>query len=656
MARIRIQSDEEVVSALKKKWESCERQRESLKIEWDACQSAYQGLQSAGLSHGLDSGQAAQLWVNPGGLNEGSHPQITGLHLTKAMLFLHSKLCISEPAVTFRAFNDDHSNAMAAKFAQTVINHVKQVKDLQEVLEAGPYLSCAQYGAGALFIGWDGEGGEEPVDVPDNFDPLKDEFTMEGDYDIHAVALDRFHVEPDAQRFSDANWCIEEIPMDLNEAIFRFPDFTTELQEYVKQPESVDIVDRPSNQVDTSTSNTVCIYSYWERGRPWNGLLGSHIYFIKKDEPIILLRENNPYAHKRLPYLLLTDIDITKSSYGMSRAVLCTPMQDAQNTFLQLLQTGIELNAIPRMTCPEGAVNEDILSNCPEKFLTYNASAGEKPDYMRPPSAAPDIWQLNKLYETQMSGIYGMGEFSQGQINRELSSFAVQMEIEVDDKFRIRLFNKKKNFISQMYEMILEITKQFVGTPRLLKVAGQENVAGQEYFSAQDLKGEYGIFADFGVYLPADPAARKQQILELLKSGALEKAGLDMKKIVSLLVDGDMLSVRDFLEISRKRQAEETVRMINGEDIPVEEWDEHTSHMQELQEYTATAEFDKLPAEVKQRLWKGHWEKHRDMLAKMQAAAQPQGAAPGGAPAPAGPAPTPGMAPAQTETLSGLTP
>jgi len=138
-----------------------------------------------------------------------------------------------------------------------------------------------------------------------------------------------------------------------------------------------------------------------------------------------------------------------------------------------------------------------------------------------------------------------------------------------------------------------------------------------------------------------------------------------MKKIVSLLVDGDMLSVRDFLEISRKRQAEETVRMINGEDIPVEEWDEHTSHMQELQEYTATAEFDKLSAEVKQRLWKGHWEKHRDMLAKMQAAAQPPGAAPGGAPtpggapgamAPAGPAPTPGMAPAQTETLSGLTP
>jgi len=642
MAKVKIRSDKDLCEFFRKKFKVLDKQVEKLKLEWDACRDVYQGLVGANMNGTYDAQQAAQQYMSPQNAEGDGLPQINGMHLFTAQLFLQSKMSISEPAVTFRAYNQDHKNVQAAKAAQTVVNHIKKSKHLQEILESGPWLGVATIGVGVLYVGWDTEGGDAPADIPDNFNPETDTFKMEGDYDIRSIRAEDFLIDPDAKTFAEANYCVVKHTMDLQEAVYRWPDSETRLKEYAREEESLSSSGTKGEGSDEENTSLM-IYEYWERGRPWNAFMGSHVFFICKNDPEILERKNNPYSHKKLPFLMLTDLDLDSSAYGISRAVHCIPMQEAQNTFFQLVQTGLELNSVPRMIAPEGSINDDVLSNNPANVLFYNAMSGEKPDFLRSPAVSPDIWQLNSAYEKQISSVYGMNEFSRGEINRELSSYAVQMSIEVDDKFRVRLFNKKKEFISEMYEMLISLTKQYITVERLLCVAGAENTANLEYFRAEHLEGKYGIFADFGVYLPADPAARKQQILELMKSGVFEKAGMDMKKMLSLLVDGDMLDVKDYFEISRRRQEEEIISLINSGVPDVQEWHDHTAHMVEVQEYTQTQEFELLDADVKKKIW-DHWNAHKDALAKLQAAAQ-GGGEPGGEPGGA-PGGKPGGAPA----------
>jgi hypothetical protein len=209
--------------------------------------------------------------------------------------------------------------------------------------------------------------------------------------------------------------------------------------------------------------------------------------------------------------------------------------------------------------------------------------------------------------------------------------------MEMDDKYRIRLFNKKKNFLKDLYYQGLENTKQYMTEPRKLNVVGLEQFTDNDYFSAANLQGDYDIDADYGPYMPVDPAARKQQTLEFIKSGFFEKAGGNMKKAASLLIDGSMLDVQDMFEQSTKRQEVEIDKMINGEEVGINPWDNSEDHAAAVEQFSRTGTFETLTPELKAKIW-AHGEAHVQALAAKIAKG---GQGPAGGPQPGGPAGAP---------------
>jgi hypothetical protein len=247
----------------------------------------------------------------------------------------------------------------------------------------------------------------------------------------------------------------------------------------------------------------------------------------------------------------------------------------------------------------------------------------------------------------EIQSIFGMNEFSQGQVNRELASYAVQLAIETDDKFRVRLFNKKKRVIIGIYLKSLSRCREFMTQDHTISILGLENYSSMAYFKSADITDNFRIDMDYGNYLPPDPTAKKNQVMELLKTGVLEKAGLDMKKVISVLVDGDMLDVKDLAEGARNVQEDEINRILIGEEVQVTSYQTHEEHLAVMAEFMNSLEFEALPVQVKQKIL-DHKQGHVQKLAALKAAAQPPpGAGPGGAPGgPAGAPPPPGGAPA----------
>jgi hypothetical protein len=471
---------------------------------------------------------------------------------------------------------------------------------------------------------------------------------MEGDHEVRDVPVDRFYIDAACGHWKDANHCIEEREVPLEKALSQFTG--EEIQEYIKGQYKKARTDYDVTGGPKNPRNTVTLYEYYERGRPWNGFLGLHVIFMDPLEPKILFRGPNPYKHRRLPYSVYTDIDVPSNPYGMSRIVYAYQVQKCIDSLISMVMDNIHLHGSSRMMYPEGSLTPENVQNAADWAIPFNASTGGKPEWFRPANVTTDVWKGYDILRAYINNIYGMNEFSQGQIPRELSSYAVQLALEMDDKYRIRLFNTKKAFLRDIYDMGLENTKQFMTDSRKLRVTGVEGRSDSIYFSASDLVGEYDIDVDYGQYIPVDPAAKKQQLLDFIKTGFYEKAGGNMKKIASLLIDGSMLDARDSAENSAKCQAREIDKMIAGEPVDLNEWDKDEQHISEIDSFTDTETFSLLPREIQDHIW-SHGVAHTNRLAQKMAAAQ--GGAPGaGAPPPGGaggPAGTPPMPPEETE-------
>jgi hypothetical protein len=628
MAKLRILTDEEFIKSLATKYAEAKKKHDKLKVEFEIAEMAYQCINDK-VKGGLDAGSATQVLFTASN-EENQMPMIEGLDTVKAVLFLHSKLCISDPIVTGNPRKQDPATKSAARYAEGFIKYSKDHTCLQETIESGAYVNLCIYGNGITFTGWDPNGGDFPVDeIPDDADPNNLEIKMEGDYDFRNVSPKRFLPDANATDPGKMDHCFEETDAPKEEAFYKFS--SEEQQDILRQ--AIQGGDDQS-ALDRETKSTVKLYHYWERGRPWNGFLGCHAIFTNPDNPRLLYRGANPFKHKRLPYSILTDIDIPDNVMGMSRIIYAYQVQMCINNLITMVMNNASLFGTAKYLAPEGSLNDDQ-DNDPAVIGTFNPATNGKPEFFRPVNVTPDVWKGYDILKRYIDNVYGMNEFSQGQIPRELSSYAVQLALEMDDKYRIRLFNKKKLFLRNIYTTLLEVTKQYMTDSRRLSISGVEEFQDDEYFKASMLEGDYDISVEYGAYIPVDPAARKQQILEFIKSGFFEKAGGDMKKAASLLIDGSMLDVRDSVGQSRRRQQAEIKKIINGEKVNVQPWDKDDDHAAEIEDYCGTATFEALPPAIQQAVW-DHGEAHIQALAE-KIAKGGQGApgapgAPGGAP------------------------
>lgn len=654
MARIRLLSDDEYVNSLKASFQEAKAKAEKLDPEYDICERAYQCI-SEGVQGGVDSGIAKQILFS-GNVSENEFPLIEGLDLTKAVLFLHSKMCISDPVIQATPRKQDPATIRAASCAQAYLPYMRQRMHLQERLEAGAYLNLVIYGTGIVYNGWDVDGGEFPLDnIPENpEDILKMDFKMEGDYDVRNVHPRKFFVDAAATNWIDAEKCWEEIDVAFEKALFKFP--SEEQQEILRAHHKAVSGAEAIGSQNTKSKNNVKIYSYFERGRPWNGFLGSHCYFVCPEEPKILAKGPNPFKHKKLPYSIFTDVDIPDNVFGMSRIIYAYQAQMCINNIMYLIIKNIALFGGNKLMLPEGALNDEAINNSLDSVLYYNSATGGKPEYIRPANVTADVWKAYDIQKSYINNVYGMNEFSQGQIPRELSSYAVQIAMEMDDKYRIRLFNKKKNFLKDIYYQGMENTLQYMTEPRKLDVVGLEQYTDNDYFSSSNLRGDYDIDADYGPYMPVDPSARKQQILEFIKSGFFEKAGGNMQKAAGLLIDGSMLDIKTMFNQSSQRQKVEIDKMIAGEKVTIQPWDKDEDHAAAVEEFSRTETFETLSAEIKQAIWQ-HGEEHVKRLAEKIAKSKgPASTGKDNPPAEGGAPSSPEGAPQPPNPLTGASP
>lgn len=225
----------------------------------------------------------------------------------------------------------------------------------------------------------------------------------------------------------------------------------------------------------------------------------------------------------------------------------------------------------------------------------------------------------------------------------------MQYAVSQGNTIRQRFFTKYVGMIEGLYKSYLQILQEHWTTGRTIKVIGKEKAFEVIDIKGADLMSGFDLVPEYGTSLPLDPMARQALMVQYLP--LFKEAGVDSRKVLSMLKLADLGDVYDSLELASDRQREVFELMTkNKVYIKPDELQDHKGMLAWASGYIMTSEFRDLGS-VEKQLIREHM-KEREKLV-VQDSTNPAGA-PGAPGAPEGPGEAaPGKPPANLAEILG---
>lgn len=661
MARIVRWNEEQAKKELARRLKYSKEQRTRLEYEWDNNEATV--MNAAGevsrLSMNID-------WNNGAVVEEadGSDSDIGVNYAFKNFRFIHSQLCANPPTVIPRPTSSDLSDRRKADAADRLIRYAMRSYKLPEVFAQASYFALL-FGTSFIKTIWDVDGGE-PID----FDAETEELTMEGDACFKTISPKNIFLDPDATRWNEVKYVIEKILMPYEEAQYRFPEKLDELEQARKKQSAYQQDETPANYdsaFKTAPYDVVEVYEYWEKGLPYNGMIGRHCYFLEdgclltpvgpspfrfsapKDRGLsspeeAFEEEKELLATAHLPYHILTDIDVGGAVWGRSFIAYETPLQATYNRILSSLLDCVQAHGVTRVLLPEGAeIADEAITNSPWDIIRFTGN--QQPSFMEPmpfPAAAGDLLQLVKQGGDDMAAV---NESMFGQQSREQSGFSMQYATNQGNMIRRRLFDKYVTLVEDVYKSYLNIIRKHWTEPRTIQVLGKEKAFESVDLQGADINGGFDLIVEYGASLSLDPTSRRQELLQLFPLFQQAETDPAAKKLLSMLKLNELEGMYDRIQLAADRQREIFEEMIATDRyIGPEESEDDINMLSWAADYRMSAEFKYLRKEH-QALILRHIQERGQRVAQAsgggmpQAGGAPQGGAPGELPTVPGGAP-----------------
>lgn len=534
----------------------------------------------------------------------------------KHLRFFHSQLSANPPSVIARPASTDPDDHRKADAADRLVRHGMKDRNMNEVVDLMTW-NTLWAGNGWLKQVWDPEKGDMVDFNEETMDAV-----MQGDIETYAPPVMNMWCDPDARRWSKVRYTIEKHTMPMEEALFRWPEYEKALTAQTQRKEG-DVRQVVSEKTSADLEPQVNIFEYYEKGMPVNGMAGRHAFFLE-DYTLLGEVKRNPHYQARLPYHLLTYIDIPDVVYGKSVVEYISHLQDMLNRLDSSTVDSIQSHGVIRMAVPDSAeIEDEAVSNSSWDWIKY--SGQQPPSFIPSPALMPDIWRLREALVVAMQEIFGVNDSMLGIQRREQSAVSQQTAIEAGTMIHRRLWKKYSQTVECIYKDYLGLVRKHWSESRTILVLGKGKAFEAADIKGADIAGGFDIQVEYGASLPIDPNMRREAIT--LLTPLLKEAGMSAKAILQRMKLNDLEGILDRMELAADRQREEFDEMIakfrEGSPIYIEpkELQEHQGRLEYAYTYLETAEFKYLEPEL-QALIEKHV-KDREGFVQQQAAPDP---------------------------------
>lgn len=592
-----------------------------------------------------------------------SNADVNVAYTFKNFRFIHAQMSANPPSVAMRPTSSDQDDHRKADAADRIVRWALRHYSLQEKQDQ-MNLNTLLYGTGILKTIWDSTKGDIL-----SVDEETGKMNLEGDIDISVPFIWNMYIDPDGKNWEDIKWVMEKIYLDYEEACFRWPEKKDILKKSMINEEDVDGNEGGRRtELRNAHYNSVQLVEYWETGLPSNGYLGRYC-ITTLDGEIVQSCRPSPFRFRqagavnriegmdlpeevkaariarlpekaRLPYCILTDIDVPNRVWGMSAIEYAAQLQDNLSRLDSSVLDTIQAHGNVRMVLPESAeISDDSLSNT--NWDVLKITGNQPPYFINPPALMSDIPRFRGDQITGINDVMGVNESMFGQQSREQSGASMQYATNQGNMVRRRLFNKYVMAVEALYRNILGLVRKHWTVDRTIHVIGKEKALEAIDIKGADIDGGYDVIGEYGVTLSLDPITRREEILTL--QPLFEKAGIPVRSSLRMLKLNELEGMFDDLDKAQNRQKEIFDRMIaTGTYIPPKKFRDHENMIAWAMGYFMSQEFEALPEEA-QALCEQHIEE-RAKVAASEKPAPPPAPAPAGAPAEGG-LPAPGGLP-----------
>lgn len=602
---------------------------------------------------------------------DGSSSDVNMAYTFKNFRFIHAQMSANPPSVAMRPQTSDQDDHRKADAADRVVRWSIRKYIMQEKVDT-LCLHALGYGTGFMKTVWDSTRG----DIID-FDEESGELKLEGDIAISVPFVWNIRLDPDAKSWDEMKWLFETVYIDYEEALARWPDKEDQLKKARVEKKDGYGSRGKETQLEDNHYNCVELLEYWETGLPTNGYLGRYC-ITTVDGDVVEPCRPSPFRFKRagavsridrrddltdvqkelmarrlpeqarLPYHILSDIDIPNMVWGRSFVEYAAQLQDNMNQMDTAILDNIKAHSAARLVLPEAAeIAEDGLSD--DTWDVVRITGNQPPYFVKPPEMMPDMSNSRAQHLQGINDICGVNESMFGQQSREQSGQAMQYATNQGNMVRRRIFNKYVLAVESIYRAILDLIRKHWTVERTIHVLGKEKALEAIDLKGADIDGGYDVVGEYGVTLSLDPITRREEILTL--QPMFEKAGLPTRFLMKHLKLNELEEMYDALDLAEARQNEIFQMMIStGQYIQPKPYRDHINMIAWAMEYFMTQEFNSL-TEEQQALC----EKHIEERAQIAATEKSGGAGtPAGTPAPQPPGPLPAGPDGQVPVPAGV--
>lgn len=537
-------------------------------------------------------------------------------HIAPTMDIRLSKLSNVRPVMSVRASSGEDCDLKTAEISTEILNSTYARLRLDEKINEA---CCWSENCGTVFykITWNANGGK-------NISRSKNEVIYDGDVDVSVVPP--FEIFPDSLFRSDIEDCKSVIHAKVMDV-----DDVKSLYNVTLQGDEIDVF---------TLSGSGMSYNGGYKRKDVSGTVKNSVIVIEKYEKpsenypngrVITVAENKLLSIGELPYIngddgkrafpFIKQISLTKtgSFFGVSLIERLIPVQRAYNAVKNRKQEYLNRVSMGIVTVEDGSIDVDELADdglSPGKILVYRQGS-KAPGIMSTGSVPLDFTYEEERLMSEFVNISGSSEISRmtNLYTSNLSGTAIELLIEQDESRMNVTIDSLKNAIKNIGKHVLRLFKQFSGDNKIMKSAGDDKRVKLFYFKSSDISSDDIVF-DTEYEITRSPAQKKTAILEILKLGLLSDndgvlSDRTKTKLLDVLGYGSLENFKNLSSLHRGKAEKENIDMLN-KNVSVDEYDDHSIHVDEHTRFLLTIDNDEKNNQIKNKLYE-HIKNHKKL-------------------------------------------
>ncbi len=348
---------------------------------------------------------------------------------------------------------------------------------------------------------------------------------------------------------------------------------------------SNDIMETAYLNLDSAQAkpDSVMVYEVWVKPGGFKAMpQGGYLTIVDK-QIVQFFAEGLPYEHNQYPLAKIDSIPTAKF-YADSTLNDTNNLQREYNEIRQSIRDAGRRMARPQLLVERGSLVVNKLTNEPGSVIEY------KPG--RPAPQPIPLAQLPQYYVDQqdrikgdLEDVSGQHQVSKGQAPAGLTAgTAITALQERDDQYLTTTFDSLERAYEKVAYQTITNFVQFVDIERQVKIVGADGAFDTLELRGADLSGSTDIRVESGSTVGQSRAAKQAYLLDMWQYGIIT----DPQQILKLLDVGGAQSILDTMNVAERAAQRENIKMKKSDPYSLEEtqqqWDDQMSQVDQMQQ------------------------------------------------------------------------